>query len=1153
MAKFYLFLAGLIFFSATSLNSFSQNAQQRQKAKDLERSRQIDTRVDNQGYWKQLIERGLVKPNPMVKVGQAVYTGSEIKAFSVITEDSPDVPVTELNSVQSENSIAVNPLDDQNVLNSNNSGANPVGNFYGANDFYSFDGGTTWGGELYGAGEGNSGDPVALIGNNGFYYVGFIANDYGQAVAVSEDQGATWTPVQVAINTGQLLDKNHMWVDNCPTSPHEGNLYCAWTDFGGSFDSQIATSFSSNNGYTWSSAQEISSEVNSGSHNQGVNINTGPNGQVYAVWAIYDSWPSDESALGFARSLDGGATWDPATRIIQNIRGIRMTYTSKNQRVNAFPSMTVDISGGEYNGNIYVVWTNVGTPGINTGNDEDVYMIRSSDQGLTWSVPIKINQDQAGLGKEHYFPWIVCDPESGVLSAVFYDDRNVSSSQCEVYCANSYDAGATWEDFKVSDVAFTPSPIPGLADGYMGDYLGITARAGYVYPSWTDTRTGYAMTYVSPYLTNPLAKPKNLTASLNDTTGETILHWSFETSTGFTYFKIYRDNDSIGTSTDTIFVDMLPTYGIYSFKVTAFYTGQGESTPANTQIQWGNAHISVTPDQITETLLPDSSVIRYVTISNVGELQMDYDITMFVPSEPAPENRAYCTAIGGCDEYISRVQVGTIDNSSSCTGYANYTAFSTTMSVGNSYNITITNGVPNYPADYCQIWVDWNQDEVWSADEEVVVINSPGIGPYNATITPPIGSLAGPTRMRARITYYTPTEPCGVTSYGEAEDYTINVLSWLVVDPLSGSIQSGDSQQIAVTLDASGLALGIYTAELRIFSNDPDHPETVVPITLNVANLSVQISADKDTICVGESVQLTSTVLGSENVTYIWSSDPPGFTSTEQNVTVTPDTTTVYTVEITDGSITVHDSYRIVVNPLPEVNLGPDQSICQGNTAILDAGTQTSYLWSNGSTDQTISVTEAGAYWVTVTNEFGCVKSDTANVIVNALPVVSLGQDTLICYNYTIMLNAGNPGSTFMWSNGETTQSIVVDTTGMIQDEKKIWVDVINPSQCASSDTIIISFKECTGIDELANNLSFVVYPNPNEGLFTVKFNTPAEVKADLEIVNAAGKVMFNVPEMKIHQGMTYDLDLRNLSAGIYSLRVMVNGKIHQSKVIIQK
>lgn len=482
----------------------------------------IDTRVDNMTYWKRMAEMGYVEVAPEVPVPPPVYTGSSINSRSITIEDSPDVAVTEENSTQSENSIFVNPLDNQNVLNSNNSTTNPMEILYGANDLYSFDQGETWQGEVDGAGGPNSGDPAVVISNTGIYYVGYIHSNYGQGVSYSTDQGQTWTPVLVK-GGGYILDKNHLWIDNSPASPYDGYLYNAWTNFqGGSAESEIELARSIDEGQSWENAINISSAVNAGSHNQGVNINSGPNGEVYAIWSIYDSWPSDESAIGFARSYDGGATFEPATRIISNIRGIRTSETSKNQRVNSFPVLAVDISGGPYNGTLYAVWANIGVPGINNGPDIDIYMIKSTDQGGTWSDPVKVNQDPAGAGAEHYFPWITCDPVSGTLSVIFYDDRNVGGSQCEVFCAVSNDGGESWEDFKVSDVAFTPSPIPGLAGGYMGDYLGINARDRVVYPVWTDNRLGYTMSFVSPFITGPPANQPWITYeahSIDDSQG----------------------------------------------------------------------------------------------------------------------------------------------------------------------------------------------------------------------------------------------------------------------------------------------------------------------------------------------------------------------------------------------------------------------------------------------------------------------------------------------------------------------------------------------------------------------------------------------------------------------------------------------------------
>jgi hypothetical protein len=517
-------------------------AQQAEKPK-------IDTRIWSQSYWRQMAERGLVPFNQEVPYKPAVYKGSVIE-IGRVAFDSTDVPVTALtNTTQSENSIFVHPTNNNIVLNSNNSTDYPFTTLYGTSGFVSTDGGVTWGGQVTGTGGSNWGDPAAAIDGNGRFYVGYItASDFGQGVAYSTNQGTSWTAVKVANGNypSIALDKNHLWVDNRASSPYQGYLYAAWTNFGGANDAQIEFSRSTNAGLNWSTPISVSDAVSAGSHNQGVIIQTGPNGEVYVAWAIYDVFPADEVAIGLAKSTNGGATFAAATRIIGSIRGIRNTSIGKNMRKSSFPSMAVDISGGANDGAIYVVWANIGVPGVNTGNDVDVYMIKSTNGGSNWTTPSKVNQDASGLGKKHYFPWITCDPVTGNLAVIFYDDRNTASTDCEVFVATSSNGGSTWTDFKVSDVSFTPSPVTGLSSGYFGDYLGIAARGGKVYPCWTDNRiaAGSAMTYVSPFTIGPNA-PTSLGAS-PISSNQIDLTWT-DNATDEDGFKIERKTGAGGT------------------------------------------------------------------------------------------------------------------------------------------------------------------------------------------------------------------------------------------------------------------------------------------------------------------------------------------------------------------------------------------------------------------------------------------------------------------------------------------------------------------------------------------------------------------------------------------------------------------------------
>lgn len=146
-----------------------------------------------------------------------------------------------------------------------------------------------------------------------------------------------------------------------------------------------------------------------------------------------------------------------------------------------------------------------------------------------------------------------------------------------------------------------------------------------------------------------------------------------------------------------------------------------------------------------------------------------------VPAATPPTE--YCDASSNtCDEYIANVTVGDINNTSGCSNYEDYTGLSTTMELGNNYPISVTNGNTAYSSDQCGIWVDWNQDgDFCDVGETFAVTGTPGTGPYTATLTPSSEAVDGPARLRVRITYTGAVLPCGTTSYGEVEDYTIIV------------------------------------------------------------------------------------------------------------------------------------------------------------------------------------------------------------------------------------------------------------------------------------------------------------------------------------------------------------------------------------------
>lgn len=398
-------------------------------------------------------------------------------------------------STQSEISVDIHPTNPNIIFASANTTNWPVSTLYGTGLYWTTNGGSNWTGFDNPPIGSNSGDPAAVIGPNGNFYIGYIRSGGGQGVSVSTNNGSTWTNYIAGADpsSSNLLDKNHLWVDKQLTSPYVNRVYDAWTHFvtGSSSDNQVVLNYSINNGANWSSFVDLSGSLTPGSHAQGVNISTGPNGEVYATFAIYDNWGTGvygEDAIGFAKSTNGGVSFTKARIYSAPNFGIRGTLKPTNIRVSSFPSMAVDRSGGPRNGYIYIVWPQRGISPA--GSDPDIVLIRSTNGGTTWSSPVRVNNDALNNGKDQYYPWCTVDQSNGALHIVFYDNRNTTSDSSGVWMATSFDGGFTFDNYQISDANFKPKPISGLASGYQGDYIGITASNGKAFPVWAEDRTG---------------------------------------------------------------------------------------------------------------------------------------------------------------------------------------------------------------------------------------------------------------------------------------------------------------------------------------------------------------------------------------------------------------------------------------------------------------------------------------------------------------------------------------------------------------------------------------------------------------------------------------------------------------------------------------
>lgn len=192
---------------------------------------------------------------------------------------------------------------------------------------------------------------------------------------------------------------------------------------------------------------------------------------------------------------------------------------------------------------------------------------------------------------------------------------------------------------------------------------------------------------------------------------------------------------------------------------------------------------------------------------------------------------------------------------------------------------------------------------------------------------------------------------------------------------------------------------------------------TVNPLpTVNLGNDS--------TLCQGQPVVLNATVA---NGTYLWSTN-----SIAPFITVTQSGT--YSVQVTvDGCVgTDTISRKFKTSFIPVVTLGPDVTLCDGETLLLDASVPGgSYLWNNNSTNGTLLVAQAGNYSIQVTVN-GCTGADTIIVTYNAIPSVQLGNDTTLCQGQTFILDATTLNAGYLWQDNSAASSITISQSGYI-------------------------------------------------------------------------------------------------------------------------
>lgn len=320
----------------------------------------------------------------------------------------------------------------------------------------------------------------------------------------------------------------------------------------------------------------------------------------------------------------------------------------------------------------------------------------------------------------------------------------------------------------------------------------------------------------------------------------------------------------------------------------------------------------------------------------------------------------------------------------------------------------------------------------------------------------------------------------------------------------------------------------------------------------------------------------------------------------------------------TNCSKTVSMNVNINSSLNPSITSNGPTNICQGDSVMLDASAGfASYLWSNGATTQTITIFNTETFSVSVAGNNGCSGSSTTPVTVTVSPnpsiTISPAGVTSFCEGDSVFLTSTSAGiSTYTWTNGETTQNILVSDSGSYSvtvtdtngcsTTSAVAVIIVNPlqptpaiiqnndtlsSSAASgnqwylngfiitgatsqyyavtengsysvivTDTLFGCFAasdlinvENVSIETIFNDPSLLsIFPNPVTNVLNISYSNPNSKSLTIKLIDITGQLIYQEDLHPFRGDYNKEIDMHNVASGIYFIKIIAD-----TNVIIQK
>lgn len=371
----------------------------------------------------------------------------------------------------------------------------------------------------------------------------------------------------------------------------------------------------------------------------------------------------------------------------------------------------------------------------------------------------------------------------------------------------------------------------------------------------------------------------------------------------------------------------------------------------------------------------------------------------------------------------------------------------TTLCPGNTIILNAHSGFSSYK------WQDASTDSTFKITQPgkyfVTAINACGdifSDTINITAHPPIPFNVGSAIALCLGDTATITAPYGFSNYQWAPSYRISATTTRTV-------------KVYPDIDTSYIISAEKTP--GCFAYDTIH--------VNVKQIAPIHLGNDTSFCSGQSITLAA---GSGFNSYKWNT---GAVTPSINVSSEGS----YSISAELNGCTSKDTIAILhVSPLPAFSLGNDTTLCENETLPFHFTLQNAnYMWSDGNTSGSYSISHAGSYSLTVSQD-GCTKADTISINYKPVPQVYLGSDTTLCETQTLLLDATNINAAYIWQDGSKNAMYLVTTAGEYHVE-------ININDCIARDTIKVVYipllKISLGADTtLCKGITYTLEPTIN-------------------------------------------------------------------------